>query len=528
MDSSHIRSTLIFALALCFALYLGIAAATAQLEALGWVTGGLFLVLCLSLGKHVWVLIPPMVILQGYVNALPGAPPPWALATAVVAGLYAIRFATRNHNFVFRWDWLDFAILLQMLAVGQAFLRNPTGLLMLGGDTAGGKPYFVFAAVGLAYACLSITRPTEKAIRWVIYSTVALGVLDGIVLVLNDYSPAFAQACLRFYGGNIGAAVSGQALDIEDTRGGYGMGVLGKNLLLPLFCLIPTIRCIIPFWIIPFTLTLLGSALTLLGGYRSGVAYFVLLFSAAAIIRKRYLDIVLAGVVGLLGLLAILGSGNTDKLPFGVQRILTVVGANVRTDVQASADDSSNDRFEVWETVLTQKGYIQNKWLGDGFSISAREQQAILDSAVRGISTQMGLDTFKEFCLATGNYHGFHVETIRHTGALGLACVIFVMVILFRKSSQLIRHFRGQPIFGQVIYICLPVMIYLFWSLLVFGSYKTDFPKILLAAGLIKMLDNLRQTQLTNASNVDANHKQNQSSVPANHKSNGTHPIKHD
>jgi hypothetical protein len=366
---------------------------------------------------------------------------------------------------------------------------------MLGGDTAGGKPYFVFAAVGLAYACLSITRPTEKAIRWVIYATVAFGIIDGIAMTLSDYVPAFAEAALRIYSGNIGAAVSGQALDLEDQRGGYGMGILGRNLLLALFCLVPTIRCINPIRVLPFVLTMLGSVLTVLSGFRSAVAYFVVLFVCAAIARRRYLDIFLAGVLGTLASIAILASGNLDKLPFGVQRVLTVFGADVRSDVLVSAEDSSRDRFEVWEIVLTQKGYIQNKWLGDGFSISAREQQAIWDLATGKTETRMGLDTFKEKCLATGSYHGFHVETIRFTGYLGLACAVIAMVIFFRKGGTLIKHFRGQPLFGPVLYLCLPVMIYLFWSLLVFGSYRVDYPPFLIMGGMLKMLDNLRMEQ---------------------------------
>jgi hypothetical protein len=495
MNSSQIRNTLIFALAICVALYLGIAAATAQFEALAWVSAGLFVVFCLALGKHIWVIIPSLMV-QGNINALPGTPPPWALAAAVVAGMYLIRFATRRHDFVFRWNWLDFAILLQILAVAQTWVRNPTGLLILGGDTAGGKPYFVFAAVALAFACLSITRPTVKVIRWTVIAMVTIGVLDGIVLMLNDYVPAFAEACIRVYGGNIGAAMSGQALNIEDTRGGFGMGILGKNLLLPLFCILPTIRCINPLRIIPFTLTLLGSALIFLSGFRSGVVYFVVIFTWAAIIRRRYLDIVIAAFLATLGIIAVLTSGNLDKLPYGAQRILTVVGANVRADVQSSADDSSDDRFEVWRIVLTSNQYIRNKWLGDGFSLSAREQKAILDSAITGFNTRMGLDSFKERCLATGSYHGFHVETIRHTGVFGLACAIIAMVIFFHKGTVLIRHFRGQPIFGFVLYLCLPVMVYLFWSLLVFGSYRVDYPPILIMAGMLKLLDNLRLSQI--------------------------------
>ena len=72
----------------------------------------------------------------------------------------------------------------------------------------------------------------------------------------------------------------------------------------------------------------------------------------------------------------------------------------------------------------------------------------------------------------------------------------FAMAVFFRKGLVLIRHFRGQSLFGPVLYLCLPVMIYLFWSLLVFGSYRVDFPPILIMAGMLKILDNLRLSQM--------------------------------
>jgi hypothetical protein len=494
MDSSKLRALLIIVFALLCALYLGVTAATAQLETAIWVGGGLFMVFCIALGKNIWIIIPPLAYLQGTANFLPGTPPPWALAAAVVAAMYTLRFATRRHNFVFHFTWLDFVMILQVLAVAQAWVRNPTGLLMLGGEFAGGKSYFVFAAVALAYACLSITMPSLQSIRWCVIAMVTFLIFDGIVLTLSDYVPAFAKVSLRIYGGNIGSAISGQALDIVENRGGFGMGVLSKNLLTALFCLLPTIRCINPIHIISFTLTILGSGLALLSGFRSLVGYAVVMYSSAAIARRRYLDILLACVFGFFGTIAVLASGNIDKLPFGIQRIFTIVGADVRRDVSESADDSSEERFEMWKTVLTSDEFIKNKWLGDGFAVTAREQLALFDTTM-GYNSRMGLDTFTERSLATGSYHGFHVETIRFTGYLGLACAVTAMVIFFWKGLELIKHFRGQPLFGPVLYLCLPVMIYLFWSLLVFGSYRVDFPPILIMSGALKMLDNLRLTQ---------------------------------
>jgi hypothetical protein len=143
MDSSKIKALIIVVMALFFALYLGIAAATAQLEAIIWVVGSLFIAICFLLGRHIWILIPATVGMQGGLNFIPGSLAPWHLMTAVVGCFFMLRWLTRQQAFRFRWTGLDWAIVLVALTVLQAFIRNPTGLSVLGGNVAGGKPYII-------------------------------------------------------------------------------------------------------------------------------------------------------------------------------------------------------------------------------------------------------------------------------------------------------------------------------------------------------------------------------------------------
>jgi hypothetical protein len=75
------------------------------------------------------------------------------------------------------------------------------------------------------------------------------------------------------------------------------------------------------------------------------------------------------------------------------------------------------------------------------------------------------------------------------------------MIVAMRKALQLIRAFRGHPFFPYVIYVCVPFVIYPFWSMLVFGSYRVDFPMMLGMAGILRLMDKLRPEPAVAAEN---------------------------
>ena len=64
MDSSKIKNLIVLSLAVFAALYLGIAAATAQMEVVLWVVGGLGLTVCLAMGRRIWLMLPFMTSLS--------------------------------------------------------------------------------------------------------------------------------------------------------------------------------------------------------------------------------------------------------------------------------------------------------------------------------------------------------------------------------------------------------------------------------------------------------------------------------
>lgn len=498
-----------------FAVYLGIAAATAQNEAISWIVSLLAVIFILALGKHIWVLIPLTLPLQGMINAIPGAPYPWWGAMAVTTLIYAVRFLMRRtENFEVRFTWLDFAILIQIIAIGQTYIRNPTGLLILGGEMAGGKPYFIFGFAFVAYAMLSITKTDIKVIRWVVLLTILTAVADSSLSVLSQYFPVIAVFTLPLYSNVVyGAAVTNAEFqsDVSRLEGGKE---IGQHIGLAAFSLFPPISTLNPLRIGRFLAVCFAVMMIFLSGFRSALGLVMIYFIVGSLVRRQTPQLVIAGFAALIGLLLVIGSGVTNKLPYGAQRVLSSLPfIQVDDHIRLNAEASNDFRFDMWRLALTTDRYISNKYLGDGFGLSASEQQAILNAVLgdqRAKSQSRGIEDF----MARGSYHGFHVEAIRFTGVLGLVAALISMGIFFKFALRLIRHFEGRPEWGYIIYICMPFLIYPFYYMLVFGSYRSAFPVVLASAGLLKMLDNIRVRELAAARAVAPAAQQDLSESP--------------
>lgn len=496
MDSSKIKIILIVVAAAFAAVYLGIAAATAQLEAIAWVVGVLGIIAVLALGKHIWALVPISLMLSGGINALPGSPLPWWAATAVAITMLLLLWLTRKTDtFVFRFNYMDFAIILQTIVISQAFLRNPTGLSLLGGETVGGKTYIIYALGFAAYASLSIVQSNIRTFRIVVLAMITIGILDGMLLLATGLSPKVAAFAIQFYSSADFNAAQGMQIDVTESRLAAGQD-LAKTLGLVACTLFVPLSTLNPLHPVRFSMMFFSVIVSLLSGFRSALASLLIFFVVGTLVRKRYRDLLLALAAAILGLAFLMGNDSVRTLPFGAQRILSVIPfVKVEDNARQNAEDSSEWRFEMWRLALTTDRYIQNKLLGDGFGYSAAEHRAALASAL-GDHRLLGHANQQDMMLAKGSYHGFHVEAIRFTGLLGLLAALVSMGIFFRFALKQIRHFRGRPEWGHVLFICIPFLIHPFYYMLIFGSYKNAFPALLASAGVLKLLDNIRVREL--------------------------------
>ena len=495
MDSSKIKAIFLGIIAAFAAIYLGIASATAQVEAVVWMAAVLFVVFLLALDRHVWAIIPVAGAFSGGLTFIPGFPQPWYAATPVVAVVMVMRFLMRSPMFQFRWSWLDFVMLAQAAALWQSYLRNPTGLALFGGDIYGGRPYFDYAVAIASYFLLTVIRTDIKTLKKVIIVVIAANVFDDVVRAISGLSGTFARLVAQVYG-NVDYEANFQGasyeFDIMNTRFGAFAGI-GLTLCLiccafrrPLSCMAP-----IPVW--AFVSNLLGLFFTLFSGFRSGLIQIGCYFIAGSMIRRRPFDAVLAGVAGGMIVLIFGAVFGLSGLPMPVQRALSFLPFEVSDTVRHAAQTSSDWRFEMWRIVLSSDKYIKNKMLGDGFGYSRAEHDAQM-KALEGTGSYAG-DSIDMF-IAKGSYHGWHVEAIRFTGVLGLVIGVILLIGFANSAWKGMKHFRNTEYFGYICYICIPIFIQPFFHLFIFGSYRSTFIELIAMAGIVRLIDNIRINEL--------------------------------
>ena len=482
-----IQSVIVFTIGVFLAIWLGLSIATDQIETILSIIAAALFLICFALGRNIWILIPAALAMKGNINFLPGTPAPWHLMTAVAGGFFLLRIATRRQPLAIKWTWMETSVALVALSILQALARNPVGLSVLGSsDVAGGKPYFIFAAAFVAYAIIAMADTDLKGWRWAVILYITFGIGDALINAISGISPAFAMRVLPLYS-NVGysqAVGEGGEFDLAESRynqiaqlGGI-LGLMACTLWRPIAAL--DIRK-------PWRILIAVGAVTasLLGGFRGGSGSLFAMFTLGSALRRKWLDIIVISFLGMLVLAALVVSGAVKDLPFGVQRVLSVLPIEVDGQATMDAENSANDRFEMWRTALESDRYISNKMLGDGFNMSARELQAMRSQTEDGPKLYK---TWTEAALETGAYHGFHVEAIRNTGALGLLFATVALFVFMAFAWRAIQQTRNQPYWGMVLFICMPYLLQPFWYWLVFGSYKAEFPNVIALAGMIKLL----------------------------------------
>jgi hypothetical protein len=498
MDSQKLKVFLIILLSAIAAIYLGVAAATAQVEAIAWVAGGLSIGFILALGKNVWLLIAAGAVLNGGLNMIPGSPAPWWLAMMVTGGIFALRFATRRTNeFTWRWNMIDLVILIHVAMLAQAYLRNPAGLSIFGGSDGmvGGKPYVIHGFAIICYVLLSMVRTDLRMFRIAVIVMICCAFFDGMTVLIGTFIPAVAAIGIQFYSGfSFRAATTGVGADVAEGRTIEGKAV-GEDLGQAAFTLFRPLSTLNPLNYVGFLMMVIAVVTVTISGYRSSMGLLAIYFIVCSLIRRRFADVFASIALGIIAICVLFFVG-TEKLPKAGQRILSVlpIPGLVDETIAQNAGRSTEWRVEMWMLALTTDRYIFNKWLGDGFGMRKDEMDAMIDSAFGDKRGMHGMDQ-QEAMMSRGSYHGFHVQTIRMTGYVGLALTLVILAVFWRQAWSHIQYFRGRPEWGFILFVCVPFLIYPFYAMLVFGDYRFGFPRVIIMAGFLKMLWNIRYAE---------------------------------
>lgn len=485
--SRSIQGILVLICALFLAVWLGLSIVTNQSETILQVIGVSVFIICLFLGRRIWILIPFMAALDISLR-IPGTPTSLLLGQALVLVFSLPLFLMRKLPFRLAWTELELWFLILTLLVAQVYLRHPVGVSLFGGDTVGGKGYALYAIAVLCTLLLCGLSVPAADLKWILRLSIIGGLLNTAISIVGKLIPT-----IGYYTGaiEIQAVEVGYENEAVDTKAATRLGFmtdLGNNLSLWISSFISPLRaCFRPMWML---LVLAAMAAALLSGFRNAIATVGLTFLLGIAYRSgfRGVAISLFAAVGGLALLAVVNT--MHPLPPNIQRSLTVFPGTWEQRYKDDAENSSEWRFEIWREVLFTDRWIQNKWLGDGLGFSAAElaaQNNVREENHAGIS---GFDMHRDIILANGDYHSGPVSTIRVIGYIGLAFFLLAQIRLAVHVHRQIIRCRGTEWLPLALVVGIPIISGPLIFIFLFGDFKTGASAFLLSLGMCRLLEN--------------------------------------
>ncbi|RYD32991.1 MAG: hypothetical protein EOP87_11850, partial [Verrucomicrobiaceae bacterium] len=488
MDSNKLKAIIIVVLALFAALYLGISAATAQLETVAWVMGGVGLSVCIFLGRKIWLLIP----LFGAIDLtlrIPGQPNTLLLAQVLVIGFSILLLSIRKLKFQLRITEIEVYMFLFFLLALQAYLRNPVGLNIFGGNSVGGKFYFTFAITLVASTLMSglVVDPKE------LWTALKLSIFGGLINLFINIVGIFVP--MVGYWASITVSGEGEGNEAID-RGAAGrvpgLSIFSNNLALWISSFKNPMRAVFhPLWLPLILITMVAAGIS---GFRTAVILTGLIYLLAIYYRGRMIQVIISlGCFGLaLAGLAVFNA--VAPLPPNIQRALTFLPGTWEQRYKDDAQGSTDWRVEMWEEALTSERWIQNKVLGDGLGFTTQElnYQLALNSNA-GNSNRIGISGFdenREGVLASGGYHSVFVSSVRTCGYVGAVVFIFAMFRASVRAHRLIMRHRNTESFPLALFFGIPIIVSSLWFPFNTFTYLQAVSVFLYQVAMLRMLEN--------------------------------------
>ena len=486
LDSNKIKAAIILILATFAAVYLGISAATAQVETVAWVAGVISLVVCLAMGRRIWLIIPILSSL-GLRLPLPGTMSTIIMAQIAVITFLGILFLMRKLPMTFRLTELEGWCVFYGLCVVQVYMRNPVGLNLFGGANIGGRPYVEFGLSFVTAGVLSVLRITPTDLVWWVRLTMIGSIINFFTGLIATKFPSIGF----IFGASFGADVvegSSAVVDPEAaSRIAYVRGI-SYSLALWISSRMPPLRaCFHPIWAPLVIFTLVAASFS---GYRSQIAAVGLTYFVGVCYRGGFVQVMLSSFAGAL-LVCLLAAVNLlNPLPPNIQRALTFLPGTWEQRYKDDVKTSNDWRTEIWIEALTSEHYIRNKIVGDGLGMTAEQlakSVALAESTATGVG---GWDSHRESILISGDYHSGPVQTIRTIGYFGLIVLLVGMFRVAVHAHRQILRCRGTEWYPTALFLGIPTISGPIIWVFIFGSFDGGAATLLMGAALVRMLEN--------------------------------------
>jgi hypothetical protein len=472
--SALFRSLLVYGLCLPLAVFLGYLLANPLDFTTVSVVAITFFVLTIPLllrWHHVWLIATWNC--SAMLFFVPGKPQVWMGLAAASFTISLLQYAlNRRMKFLSAPSVARPLLFLTAVILLTARLTGGLGARVFGGDTYGGRMYYVILAAVIGYFAITNRRiPPKRANLYVALfflgaSTMAIGNLPGVVNpALNFLFLIFPAMTLDpFLDQN---SVVGQTSYVGRLNGLAFLGVGVFCAMLACYSIRGVLDTRKPWRLGVFCLSLL---VTMLGGFRSVLILLLITFTLLFFLeRLHHTRLLLPAVFVLLagGSLVTVFAGH---LPLPYQRSLAFVpfiplDPLVRIDVRGS----SEWRLQVWREVVPQ--IPQYLLVGKGYAFSATEL------------AQMRMRSGNEATELVGNYHNGPLSVILPFGIFGSIAFLWLLIAGLRVVYQN-RQF-GDPAYLNIntfLFAYFVAKVILFFT--VFGSLYSDLPMFLGMLGL--------------------------------------------
>lgn len=487
LDSNKIKAVIVLTLATFAAVYLGISAATAQFETVAWVAGVISLVVCLAMGRRIWLIIPILSSL-GFRLPLPGTISTMMMAQIAVITFLTILFLMRRLPMHLRLTELEGWCIFYGLCVVQVYMRNPVGLNLFGGASIGGRPYVEFALSFVTAGALSVLRVAPKDLLWWVRLTLIGSTINFFTGLVATRIPSVGY----LFGASFGSGMAGDSPKgiVDPEAAGRIAYVRGISYTLALWIssrMAPLKACLHPIWAPLVIFTLVAAAFS---GYRSQIAAVGLTYFVGLCYRGGFAQVILASFVGML-LICLLAAVNLlNPLPPNIQRALTFLPGTWEQRYKDDVKISNDWRTEIWIEALTSDQYIRNKIIGDGLGMTSEQLAksiALEESKATGIG---GWDSHRESILISGDYHSGPVQTIRTIGYFGLLVLLVGMVRVAVHAHHQILRCRGTEWYSTALFIGIPTISGPLIWVFIFGSFDGGAATLFMGTAMVRMLEN--------------------------------------
>lgn len=488
MNSANIKILLILVLAAFVAIYLGVSAATAQVEVVLWVVGIASLAVCVLLGDRIWMLLAFLGIMSLNLR-LPGGPSSLLLAQAIFMLFAVPLFFLRKLRYRFRFKEIDLWLILLTIMILQVYVRNPVSISIFGGDTVGGKAYVIYAVGLVTYAMLAGLTVSPRDLTILYYVFIVGGFVGFGLMTFGYFVPAIGIWYGAVYNQN---SVYGEMSTVEAKSAGRLPFLTEPTKFFALWLsskVSPLAATIKPLWFLVLIMTIVFAALT---GYRNMIAAVGLTYVVGILYRGGFGQLLIAGFISLIGLALLAVVNMVNPLPPNMQRALSFLPGTWEERYIYESEESTDWRVEIWKEVILTKRWIHNKMMGDGLGYSKKELQLQMDlmKGSRVVMSMSGFDSHRESILANGDYHSGPVQSVRVIGYVGLFVLIVTMIRLGVYAHRVMRRCKNTEYYSLALFVGIPLICAPLLFVFINGTIQLISITIFMGAGFLRIIDN--------------------------------------